>query len=608
LRTALTIGARLGRASLAVGSRKSLSWGAGVATAGLALALGLTTYGHASRSCDAADYACSGQRVATLFAVIALPVLAVLVVTVRASTLRRMPQYLRLHTLGVPRLTVVGISAVEALVVASPGLAGGGVVGGVALLALGVPGAVPLAAVAIVLSTFVTVAATSMSHSLREPTTANPLHSIKEAAGRVASILWAVSICGLWSLSSISRREDAFSSVRALWWILASVAAVLSLPSVVPMLLRLFGRMATPLVERRVSLRLAARHMQFQPSSLTRGSQVLAAGAAIAVAAQFTWIAVAATPSVDRVIVAQGQGPNLLLFASATPGVSGPAPSADVIAAAPFLHGTCEDGSCGVFVLPCALIETIAAPIEPPCSGEALYAVDGASHAPVDLTSMALDDGTVVRVTGSGSRPGSSGPPPSFLSDYYVTHFVTPASVGEAASGPSTMWLVLARPGVTGGDIIGQPGNQGWSQLGGLSASSIAEVASLQLQILGVAALALVASLVGLITLSFDNYAERRALARKWQRFGVPEAIGSRSFMFSQLMSAVIASVVGCATGAAVAWNLGYTTVDSVQVGSRFEPILLTVAICLVIMILNAASLTLGVRLTTSRQDRGTAN
>jgi hypothetical protein len=248
------------------------------------------------------------------------------------------------------------------------------------------------------------------------------------------------------------------------------------------------------------------------------------------------------------------------------------------------------------------MIVAIAVQPSPACEAQVIYRTpDAQGDAPIGLK-VAFNGDPLQSATLAGeSTVGTSGPLASFFSEVAVTDLVTPdALIGREAVKAQT-WLVLAPPGVTGADFLANETSGTWTQIGGLSIDNIDRVSSFQQQIYGVGALALAAALMGLIVFSFDNYTERYRMSQRWLRFGLPERVGSRSYLVGQVVSGLTAAVLGCVTGVAIAWDLGYTTVASVVVGSRTVPIVTTVVACVVIVLLNAATMAAGVRLVKDR-------
>ena len=602
----LRVGVRMGRAALLRKSRLSLSMGSAVGVAGLAAALTVTSLGSAAVACADGNYACSAQRTSTLFAVIALPVLAVLVVITRTSLLNRIAPYVRLHAMGATRPQIGMIAATESLTVASPGVAVGFILTAFGLavspLAIDPWEALSRAALASVVTLTVVAAVTSLSLPLQESRTLVSVRTGREAVGRVASGLWVTALGVLIYLAVKTGKNDAYSTAQAATWVISSVIAVLTLPSAVSTCVALFGRALEPLADRFVSLRMAVRQMQWQPGSLARAVQVLAAGVAVAIAAQFVWIAVAATPTIATVITAQTRGPNLLVFSAGAPTDVGPVTlSADYVVA-PQISGYCSDSSCGVLVLPCEFIAAALASHTPTCDAPTVYTV-APNAAPEPGATVLFDNMDQAAYTLDPQAVAGRGDlVASFFAQYFVTAIVTPDAITDGAPATSRLWLVLAPPGVTGNEVLAPQDTDTWVQAGGLSTQAIAEVQSTQRQVLSVAWLALGFSLIGLLALSFDAYADRSRMARRWERFGVPRRIGTTSFVLSQVAAATVACSLGCATGALIAWNLGYTTVDSITMGSRWQPVILTSTLGMGIVVLNSAALILGERLARQAQ------
>ena len=604
---ALRLGARLGLAALRQRTRVSLTLGSGFGAVGLALALGITATSGVASVCDGASGECAVRRTGTLFAVLVLPSLAVLVVTVRAGVVRRLPQYSRFNALGLSRRTVLTTAAVEALTVAAPGVVVGTAVGTLLLaLVLGTTSAQGLAAVAsatLACTALVVVLSTSLSLSLGETQLLRRIRVASEAGGRIAAAIWTGSTVVLVALAATEGTSEA---ARAAWrsslWLVCAVVSVLTLPAMVTVAIRSGGAILARIGDRSLTWRIAGRQMQWHPASLTRAAQVLAVAAAIAVAAQYVWIAVAATPAIDTVLRAQHEGPNLLVIGASTP-QSQPPPLPDyVTASAPYEFANCVDGKCLVFVAPCELIAKIARETPAECGPGTLFRTpDATGDAPLGQQVDFNGEPELRATLSSDLTVGRIGPLASFFADQSVTDIVTPDAFVHREPVAAYNWIVLAPPGVTGADLLGGESEGVWSQAAGLSPDQIAEVDGLRQQIYAVAVLALAAALIGLIVFSFDNYTERYRMSQRWLRFGIPERVGSRSYLVGQLLSGLVAAVLGCVTAAAIAWDLGYTTVASVVSGSRAQPVGVAVVLSLAIVLVNAVAMAVGVRLVKER-------
>lgn len=564
------------------------------------MTIALTSTGAELVRCGPGDFGCTSQRVATLFAVFGVPAVTGLVVAARSAATRRYAQYYRIFVMGAPRLTLRILAGVESLVAACAGILFGVPVGTLTACLFSKSGiwtALLFSLGGSLLSASIVVFVTVLGMRLREPRALAIIRARREDSSWMPVACWCVAVVVLAILARIAAHFESFSTLRSSVWLAASIAATLLLPLIVPKLVRLVGNSLGD-IRRPLALRLAARQMSYRSNSFTIAGQVFAAAVAVAVAAQFVWIAVASTPAVDRILVAQSTGPNIQIFASDRFDML--ARELDEIraveASAPFVVGTCSDGDCGVLVAPCDILAEIAT-LGTECVDGYLYSSSRGDADSLKGAELWLGAQGDIHSEIATSAISDFTDLASFFSDFPINVLATPGAVGPFDVPTDSHMIALVLPGVLADDVVLKIDSVRVDLVSGLNVASLDAVFSQRNAIYLVALIAILTACVGLVAISFDSVLRRREISIQWERVGVPRVLSTQSYVIGQMLTGVLAVTLGCVTGAAISWDLGYTSLVENAPILRMGSAIIIGSLGVFIIVMNAIMVQVGVRL-----------